>query len=49
MVVIELREDALNDAFELLKKAKKSTKKTKLTLCELEDALYECYEAKENA
>lgn len=44
MVVIEMRENAYNTAFELLEEAKHSAKKTKLTLCELEDAMYDCYE-----
>ena len=45
MVVIEMRDAAYDTAFELLDEAKHSAKKTKLTLCELEDAMYECYEA----
>lgn len=45
MVVIEMRDAAYDKAFELLEEAKHSTKKTKLTLCELEDAMYDCYEA----
>ena len=49
MVVIEMRDAAYDTAFELLDEAKHSAKKTKLTLCELEDAMYDCYEAsKEN-
>lgn len=49
MVVIEMRDAAYDTAFELLDEAKDSAKKTKLTLCELEDAMYDCYEAsKEN-
>ena len=49
MVVIEMRDAAYDNAFELLDEAKHSAKKTKLTLCELEDAMYDCYEAsKEN-
>lgn len=44
MVVIEMRENAYDAAFELLEEAKHSAKKTKLTLCELEDAMYDCYE-----
>ena len=49
MVVIEMRDAAYNTAFDLLEEAKHSAKKTKLTLCELEDAMYDCYEAsKEN-
>lgn len=45
MVVIEMRDAAYDTAFELLDEAKHNAKKTKLTLCELEDAMYECYEA----
>ena len=45
MVIFELRDAAYDAAFELLDEAKHSAKKTKLTLCELEDAIYECYEA----
>ena len=44
MVVIELRDAAFDTAFDLLEEAKHSAKKTKLTLCELEDAMYDCYE-----
>ena len=45
MVVSEMRDAAYDTAFELLDEAKHNAKKTKLTLCELEDAMYECYEA----
>ena len=45
MVVIEMRDAAYDTAFELLDEAKHNAKKTKLTLCELEDAMYDCYEA----
>ena len=45
MMVIEMRDNAYDTAFELLDEAKHSAKKTKLTLCELEDAMYDCYEA----
>ena len=45
MVMIEMRDSAYDMAFELLEEAKHSAKKTKLTLCELEDAMYDCYEA----
>ena len=44
MMVIEMRDNAYDTAFELLEEAKHSAKKTKLTLCELEDAMYDCYE-----
>jgi len=42
--MIELRDSAYEHAFGLLDEAKHSAKKTKLALCELEDAMYECYE-----
>jgi hypothetical protein len=45
MMFIEMRDNAYDAAFELLEEAKHSAKKTKLTLCELEDAMYDCYEA----
>lgn len=45
MVVIEMRDEAYAVAFDLLEEAKHSAKKTKLTLCELEDAMYDCFEA----
>jgi len=41
MVVIEMRDAAYDTAFELLEEAKHNAKKTKLTLCELEDAMYD--------
>lgn len=44
MVMIELRDSAFDTAFDLLEEAKHSAKKTKLTLCELEDAMCDCYE-----
>lgn len=45
MVVIEMRDEAYDIAFDLLDEAKHSAKKTKMTLCELEDAMYDCLEA----
>lgn len=45
MMVIELRNEAYDVAFDLLEEAKHSAKKTKLTLCELEDAMYDCLDA----
>ncbi len=45
MVILEMRDSAYDAAFELLEEAKHSAKKTKLTLCELEDAMYDCYES----
>ena len=45
MVVIEMRDEAYETAFDLLDEAKLNAKKTKLTLCELENAMYDCYEA----
>lgn len=49
MVMIEMRENAYDTAFELLEEAKHSAKKTKLTLCELEDAMYDCYETSKDS
>ena len=48
MVVIEMRDAAYDTAFELLEDAKHSAKKTKMTLCELEDAMYDCLEASDD-
>ena len=45
MIVIEMREAAYDTAFELLDEIKDLGKKKKMALCELEDALWECYEA----
>lgn len=47
MVVYEVnfKEDAYNEAFDLVEEAKHNAKKTKMTLCKLEDAIYDCYEA----
>jgi hypothetical protein len=45
MVIFEMRDSAYDAAFDLLEEAKHSAKKTKLTLCELEDAMYDCYES----
>ena len=45
MVVIEMREAAYEKVFDLLEEVKDLGKKKKLVLCELEDAIYECYEA----
>lgn len=44
MMIIEMREAAFDKALEKLDEAKHHAKKTKLTLCELEDAMYDCYE-----
>jgi len=45
MVMIEMRDAAYDTAFELLDEAKHDAKNIKLTLCKLEDAVYDCYEA----
>lgn len=45
MVVIEMREAAYDKAFSLLEEIKDLGKKKKMAICELEDAIYECYEA----
>lgn len=45
MMIIEMKEAAYSKAFELLDEIKELGKKKKMVLCELEDAIYECYEA----
>lgn len=45
MVMIELKDSLYDTAFDLLDEAKLNAKKTKLTLCELENAMYDCYES----
>lgn len=45
MVIYEFRDAAYDTAFELLEEAKRNAKVNKLTLCKLEDAMYDCYEA----
>ena len=45
MVMIEMRDAVYDTAFDLLDEAKLNAKKTKLTLCELENAMYDCYES----
>lgn len=43
-MVIEMRDDAYNKAFELLDEALHHNKETKMVLCALEDAMYDCYD-----
>lgn len=45
MVMIEMKDSLYDTAFDLLDEAKLNAKKTKLTLCELENAMYDCYES----
>lgn len=45
MIVIEMREAAYEKAFGLLDEIKDLGKKKRMVLCELEDTLYECYDA----
>lgn len=45
MIVIEMREAAYDKAFELLDEIKELGKKKRSIICELEEAMYECYEA----
>ena len=45
MVMIEMRDSLYDTAFDLLDEAKLNARKTKLTLCELENAMYDCYES----
>lgn len=42
-MVIEMRDNAYNKAFELLDEALNHHKETKMVLCALEDAMYDCY------
>lgn len=44
MMVIEMRDSAYDKAFELLDEALHHNKETKMVLCALEDAMYDCYE-----
>lgn len=55
MVMIEMREAAKDKAFDLIdetkdidKEMKKLHKERKMVLCELEDALYDCFEESED-
>lgn len=45
MMVIEFRQAAYDKAFDLVDSVKDYCKKMKMTLCALEDALGECYDA----
>ena len=45
MVMIEMKDSLYDTAFDLLDEAKLNAKKTKLTLYELENAMYDCYES----
>lgn len=45
MVMIEMKDSLYDTAFDLLDEAMLNAKKTKLTLCELENAMYDCYES----
>lgn len=47
MMVIEMRKAAQDKAFELLDEIKDLGHQKKMVLCELEDALYECFESSE--
>lgn len=44
-MVIEFREAAYDKAFRLLDEVKEHGKATKMAICALEDAMYDCYEA----
>ena len=46
-MVIELRKAAKDKAFDLLDEIKDLGHQKKMVLCELEDALYECFESSE--
>lgn len=45
MVIVEFKDAVYSKAFELLDDAVDHVKSTKMVLCALEDALYECYDA----
>ena len=45
MMIFEMREAAYEKAFELFDEVKDLDKQKKMIMCELEDALYDCYEA----
>ena len=45
MMIIELRQAAYDKAFDLMDSVKDYCKSMKMTLCALEDALEECYDA----
>lgn len=45
MMIIEMRDAAYERAFGLLDEMKELGKQKKMVMCELEDALYECYES----
>lgn len=48
MLIVEMRRSTYEEAFDLINKAKKGAKKTKLALCELEECLEHCYEMDTN-
>lgn len=45
MILVEFREDLLNKALDELEKAKSGIKESKMALCNVEDSIYELYEA----
>jgi hypothetical protein len=45
MVLIEMRESAMNKAFDLIDETKESMKKAKMYLCALEEHLDECFDS----
>lgn len=47
MMVIEMREDAKERALDLIDESKDLHRQQKMVMCELEDALYDCFEAEE--
>lgn len=48
MIIYEFKESAYNKAFNLLEELKEHQKGTKMAICALEDALYDCYESEED-
>lgn len=45
MIVFEMREAAYNKLFGLVDEVKELDKKRRMIICELEEAVYDCYEA----
>ena len=48
MMVIEMRESAKERVMDLLEEVKELGHRKKMLLCELEDALYECFESEKD-
>lgn len=48
MMIVEFRDAAYSRAFELIDEMKDLGKQKKMVLCELEDAIYDCYDSSRN-